>query len=188
MPKLLIRETLASDLEQIQAFTDKQIGQGYYKTTELKDILLRSCKDDVNCSFLLMDDDQIAGIRLSFPPGQWSKGKGQGLTPNLWPHPLEQTAYFQSLFIDPQYQGKGWGRQLSERSLEKLIQLGSRGVLCHSWKESPDNTSSQYLKSIGFRSIAQHPHYWSSVPYQCTRCAGTCECTALEMYLDLASC
>jgi ribosomal protein S18 acetylase RimI-like enzyme len=182
-----MRPLSQSDLEAVRLFTDREIGTGYYSIKELQEIFLKSQKDGVMCSYLLESPESgIQGIRISYPPGRWSKGKGQGLHPELWPHPLESTAYFQSLFLSSALQGQGWGGQLSMDSIRALQKTGARGVVCHSWKESPNGSSSRYLHKLGFELIAEHPKYWKDVPYNCTRCGSPpCQCTAQEMYLNL---
>jgi hypothetical protein len=135
---------------------------------------------------LLKKNKEIYGVRFTYAPGKWSHGKGNGLTAEKWPYPLEETAYFQSLFLAPLVQGSGWGGKLSHKSLGVLKKLGARGVVCHSWKESPFNSSAKYLEKMGFKVVAEHPLYWQHVTYNCTRCLKPpCQCTALEMYLDL---
>lgn len=182
----IIRSIQKNDLEKIQEFTDFEIGQGYYSNSEIKSIFERSLKQGVMCSFLLVEGESICGIRFSFPHGNWQHGKGQALATHLWPHPIQETAYFQSLFLSSKFQGDGWGGKLSQESLKALKKIGARGVVCHSWKESPNNSSTRYLQKLGFRHICEHPLYWKDVPYNCTRChKPPCQCTAIEMYLDL---
>lgn len=139
------------------------------------------------CSLLLEGENgEILGVRISYPPENWKKGKGQGLCPNKWPHALSDTAYFQSLFISKDIQGQGWGGRLSKEALIALKNVGAKGVVCHSWKESPNDSSTRYLKKLGFKLITEYPEYWSAVDYRCTRCGEPpCRCTAQEMYLSL---
>ncbi len=186
-PMIHIRPFRMDDLEAIRRFTDQEIGVGYYSATEISDIFKRSQKDGVMCSFLLEDDlGGIKGVRISYPAGGWTKGKGKGLNPQLWPHPFEQTAYFQSLFLSSDLQGQGWGGKASQKSMEALRETGALGIVCHSWKESPNGSSSRYLQKLGFQLIAEHPQYCKEVPYNCTRCGSPpCLCTAQEMYLNL---
>jgi hypothetical protein len=183
-----IRPFTATDLDAILKFTDREIGIGYYSRTELEDIFQRSMKNGVVCSLLLENENSgaIEGIRISFPPGQWTQGKGRGLSPNQWPHAHSETGYFQSVFLSAEVQGQGWGGVISSQSLRLLEQTGAKGVVCHSWKESPNNSSTRYLQKLGFVVVTEHPHYWKNVHYQCTRCLQPpCHCTAVEMYLDL---
>ena len=182
-----IRPFKATDLAAIRRFTDQEIGQGYYSLKELEAIFGRSSKDKVMCSLLLEDEQgEIAGVRISYPPGQWESGKGKGLEAEKWPHPLGETAYFQSVFISPKLHGQGWGGRMSRRALELLREVGAKGVVCHSWKESPHNSSTRYLQKLGFQVIKDHPLYWKDVEYNCPRCLRPpCQCTAQEMYLDL---
>jgi len=184
---LHIRPILAADLPAIREFTDQEIGAGYYSQAELDEIFRRSQKKGVMFTLLLEDESKkIKGIRITYPPGQWEHGKGRGLVPSQWPHDFRQTAYFQSLFIAADLQGGGWGGKMSQRAIEILRGAGAKGIVCHSWKESPNNSSTRYLQKLGFKVIAEHKEYWRDVNYNCTRCLKPpCLCTAQEMYLDL---
>lgn len=184
---LKIRPFRQDDLEAIKDFTDREIGAGYYSLQELKDIYARSEKSNVMCSLLLENEQgEILGVRISYPPGKWKHGKGKGLCPEKWPQSAADTAYFQSLFISNDLQGQGWGGKISKEALFKLREVGAKGVVCHSWKESPNDSSTRYLKKLGFELIAEHHEYWKAVDYRCTRCGEPpCLCTAQEMYLDL---
>jgi ribosomal protein S18 acetylase RimI-like enzyme len=184
---LEIRPLRRADLQSLSQFTDREIGAGYFTPIELEKLYENSQSQGVMCSLVLVNhDDALLGVRITLPPGQWGKGKGQGLHPEQWPHPQERTAYFQSLFLAREIQGQGWGGQLSRGAMERLRQIGTKGIVTHSWKESPANSSTRYLKKLGFVAIADHPLYWQDVDYNCTRCLRPpCLCTAQEMYLDL---
>lgn len=186
---LRIRPFTQNDLPKVKEFTDREIGANYYSLNELEDIYNRSLKNGVMCSLLIEDaSGNVKGIRLSYPAGQWESGKGKGLHPEKWPFPRNQTAYFQSLFLSNDLQGQGWGGRVSAEALRLLRQTGAMGVVCHSWKESPNNSSTRYLQKLGFEVIAEHPLYWSKLDYECTRCGKPpCQCTALEMYLKIDS-
>lgn len=183
---LRIRPIAHADLKALHNFTDREIGVGYYTSSELEDIFKRSQKSGRMYSLLLTDENDIKGVRISFPPGQWTHGKGKNLSSEVWPHPLAETAYFQSIFLSPSVQGEGWGGRISAEALRILKTSGAKGVVCHSWKESPNNSSTRYLTKLGFKTIAEYPNYWKEVDYNCTRCKKPpCLCTAQEMYLDL---
>jgi hypothetical protein len=180
-----------TDLVNLKSFTDRAIGQGYYSQDEIEKLYEQSIALDQDgrpqvCSFLLKNNEEIQGVRITFPPGHWTHGKGNSLNQDKWPHLMSQTAYFQSLFLDEAAQGQGWGARMSQKSIEVLRELGTLGVVCHSWKESPHNSSARYLEKMGFVVLAEHPKYWKDINYNCTRCgAPPCQCTALEMYLRL---
>jgi ribosomal protein S18 acetylase RimI-like enzyme len=185
---MIIREFLAGDVAWVKTFADTAIGEGYYSEAELTEIQKQSIANTGQiCSFLLVDENsyKVMGFRLAYPPGNWDHGKGQKLRPDLWPTPLAETAYFQSLFVSPELQGQGWGPRLAEKSLNVFKYLGAKGVVAHSWKESPHNSSFRYLKDLGFNEVIEHPLYWFNVQYKCTRDGYPCRCTAIEMHLKL---
>lgn len=170
------------DIPAVKAFTDRAIGQDYNSLAEVTDMFERSQLNGVNCSLLLKDDQgEVHAVRITYPPGRWNQGKAKGLNPSLWRVPMSEAAYFQSLFVGPGLTGQGWGKKLSLASLKILQGLGTRAVVCHSWKESPNDSSGHYLRSMGFEFVASHPLYWKDVDYTCTRCGKPCTCTAEEM-------
>lgn len=182
-----IRALRHEDLPLVKAFCDRAIGANYYTLSELEKIFAQSSANGVMCSYLLEDEGQVRGIRFTYPPGQWKHGKGTGLNPQLWRIPLSEAAYFQSLFVDMNLAGQGWGSRLSHASIETLKSLKTKAIVAHSWKESPNDSSGRYLRGLGFQFVAAHPLYWKDVNYNCTRCLKPpCQCTAEEMikYLD----
>ncbi len=191
MEQFKIRPMTKEDIPLIKAFTDIAIGTGYYTIKEIEDIYERSITTTGKMmTLVLILQNKIHGVRITYPPGNWQSGKGKGkdkgLTTDRWPYPLSETAYFQSLFVDPNLTGQGYGKKLSERALEILKKIGAKGVVCHSWKESPHDSSGKYLRAMGFQMIATHPYYWKDVDYVCTRCGKPCLCTAEEMYKELS--
>lgn len=182
MVELLITNLEEKYFNEVKEFTDKHIGQGYYSLEQISEICEKSKLNNQNCSFLLFQNGKMAGIRLSYMPGKWSKGKGMGgLTPSSWTESLETLGYFQSLFILPELTGQNWGAFLSSLSLQELTKAGAKGVLTHSWLESPHNSSRRYLEKLGFKIVTKHPLYWNKIDYDCPRCGKPCVCTAGEM-------
>ena len=177
-------EKYISDVVQ---FTDQQIGKNYYSVTEMTANQKKSIAPtgEITSFILLNVKNQIQGLRLAYPAGNWAHGKGNKLRPDLWSFPLEKSAYFQSLFITVAARGYGFGPQLSQKSIAIFRKLGNQGVITHCWKESPGNTSFKYLSSFGFKTVVEHPLYWVDVDYECTRDGKPCRCTAIEMSYSL---
>lgn len=187
-----IRSMTRADLPSVQKFTDRAIGTGYYSLPELEDAFKKSQKNNLTASLVLIQvndtfptQEEILGIRLTYAPGLWSHGKSNRLKADLWGVSQEDVGYFQSLFLDEQLQGQGFGKKLSVQSMNILKAQGARAVVCHSWKESPHDSSGRYLRSLGFKSVTEHALYWKDVDYVCTRCGKPCLCTAEEMIYHL---
>lgn len=181
-----IRPFELSDIPAVKTFADRTIGTNYFSTEEFKAIYKKSIKEGRQCSMVLAEGPAILGIRITYPPGNWEKGKGQGLNPEKWGVPLKDTAYFQSIFLDPSLTGQGWGGKMSAKAIEILRELGAKAVVTHSWKESPNNSSRKYLEHLGFEFVVEHPLYWTKIDYDCTGCSQKpCVCTAEEMILKL---
>jgi len=178
---VIVRELQEKDLPSVKAFTDKWIGDNYYQLEELKDCFKFSQAEGLNTSFLALDGEKIVGVRLTYAPGAWVE-KSRGITPEKWDCKKSKVAYFKSLFIHGDYQKRGIGKTLSDKSIEVLKKLNTQAIICHSWLESPGNSSQKYLMKMGFSEIAQHPKFWYLIDYDCTRCApDRCLCTASEM-------
>ncbi len=176
---LLIRPVSAADIPAIKAFTDRWIGLDYYAAGELEELLEQSQGASLGA---FASNGEMAAIRLSLAPNSWVEGLGRGVTPSLWRVGPQEMAYFKSLFVSKKFQARGLGVELSLRSIEVLKKLGAKAVLCHSWLESPNNSSQRYLHKLGFEEVARFPKFWYPIDYECTRCAPErCVCTAVEM-------
>jgi len=178
----IIREIKPSDFEAVMKFADLNIGQDYFSEEKLHQIFCATRKNNITCSFVLEDEQGIQGIRLSYAADQWiDRHPSQKIHCELWRTPLSSTGYFQSLFLAEKYRGQGWGQRLSMAAVESLKQLGAAAVVCHSWDESPDNSSRKYLDRFGFQAVISIPYFWNGIDYECTRCGKPCVCTATEM-------
>ncbi|MBL7664632.1 MAG: GNAT family N-acetyltransferase [Bacteriovoracaceae bacterium] len=172
-----ILEFSSSHIQAVKNFTDRWIGQNYYSLPELKNAYLYS----QGCSYLAYVDEELAGIRLTYAPGDWIKSQ-RGLSFHDWKVPSDRVGYFKSLFVAEKFQQLGIGRKLAETSLKQLQKKEAQAVICHSWLESPGNSSQLYLEKMGFVPVKSHPEFWKEIDYLCTRCSPhRCLCTAIEM-------
>ena len=164
-------------------FTDINIGAGYYRKKDVEALIERN--QPINTSFLLIDEaGQIHGVRVSFPPGKWIDLVGsERLFVDRWNDPIDKVGYFKSLFVDQNLQGQGWGPKLSAVAIEQMKKCGADAVVTHSWNESPNNSSTRYLETIGFKVLGKHKNFWSKIDYLCSGChVKPCTCSADEMY------
>lgn len=190
-PPFVIRPMRDADVEPVSQFIDRTLGPGYMPADHLRADLARATApgpdgEPVICAHVAVGaEGRLAGFRVAFPPGRWSHGRGDGITPSAWPAPLERCGYFQTIVVDPACAGQGLGRRMSMEALAALRRLGTEAVITHSWLESPHNSSQRYLKGLGFEAVATYPRYWEAVDYTCVRCGRPCLCTAVEMALAL---
>lgn len=177
-----IGELKPAHSETARTIADAVGGDDYVSAEDFLSYVARSARDGVSCALgAWSNSGEMLGFRFTLPPGGWTSGRGRGLRPDAWPAPLASMGYFQSCFVDPQHTGRGIGRALSQEALRRLFQLGAKGVVAHSWKESPHNSSRRVLERLGFRAVAEYPDYWGDIPYHCHACGGACHCTAVEM-------
>lgn len=166
-----------SDIDEVVTFFDRWSGKNFYTHDEVKEILKRSSK----ASFIARVNGDVAGIRLTYAPGDWLN-EYNAITPDEWKVNRGKVGYFKSLFVSEDYQKMGIGKSLSTKSIEVLKSLGTEAILCHSWAESPGNSSRIYLERMGFEPVKEHKNFWYEVPYQCVRCKPErCTCTGIEM-------
>lgn len=182
-----IEEFGPQHIEAVEKLSDEVIGPGYYFRENLLESLEKSKKGENTASLVLVGDHgEVLGFRLTYPPSDWLKEKREDqVRPDLWKVNPDSVAYFKTIFISPKLKGQGWGSKLSMASIEKLRHMGAKAVLCHSWKESPNNSSMRYLEKIGFQSLVEYPEYWKEVDYHCVRCGKPCLCTATELVFYL---
>lgn len=109
------------DLEEVISFMDTWSGKNYYKLPELESIVRRSR----GASFIARVGNEIAGVRLTHAPGDWLDEYTQ-VTPSKWNINKSQIAYFKSLFVSSDFQKMGIGKNLSNKSIEVLKELGRR--------------------------------------------------------------
>ena len=176
-----------ADINDFIFFTDKYIGTGYYNKLQAQKYLMIGAET----SFKAKVSHSIVGIRLTLPPNQWI-----GLVPEKflslkkWTVPSNQVAYFKSLFVDDEFHHRGIASQLNDLSVARLKAQNTLAILTHCWKESPKNSSQNYLLKKGFIPLQEHINFWSNINYLCTRCKPhRCTCTAIEMikYLEQES-
>lgn len=174
-----------ADIAAVVALADRVVGPGYWDVATVTETLARSTDGDRVCSHVARDDAEgdLLGFRFALPPGRWSEGRGSGLCPDRWPFAQERAAYFQSAWVAPAARGRGVGPAMAARALADLRALGAAGVVTHSWKESPNDSSRRYLQRLGFSAVAEHGDYWAEVDYVCSRDGKPCRCTAIEMVL-----
>jgi ribosomal protein S18 acetylase RimI-like enzyme len=179
----IIREISVFDIQKVIDFADKWIAKNHFKRMQLRDFLMKGIREDINASFLALDNEKVIGLRLTFAPGEWiNEDHELTLSPHLWHIDKDSVAYLKSLFIDKEYQGMGIGKILSEKSISAVKAMGAKGIVCHSWVESPRNLSRKYLDKMNFKAINLHENFWSFKDHTCAKCTPRqCECSACEM-------
>ncbi len=179
-------ETLdAVHFERFLTLANQVHGDNYMDEAALRLYVPRSWKEGVNASFVALDGDKIVGLRLTFAANQWPLDKW--CTPQKWPVPQQDVAYFKVIAIDPDYQGYGIGGQLLKRSISALKQQGAKAGLAHVWEQSPGNNAVGYFTACGGELIQRHPNRWLQNciedGYLCPICGSDCDCVAAEMMI-----
>lgn len=189
-----MREFLISPFEEnhisaVLPFTDRWIGENYFSESDLIRLINESRAPvpdlgnrEISASCLAWQGQKLIGVRISLAPGRWEKGTIPFLN-SQWPIKGIEVGYFKTLFVHGDFRGLGIGQRLSQASMVILRQQGAKGIVSHSWLESPGNSSQNYLLKNGFVEIGRHPLFWNRLDYKCVRCQPeACQCTAVEMF------
>lgn len=167
---------------QVIDFSDKYIGKNYFSLDDLKKILTLSKNGNRISSLLAFRGDVLIAIRLTYMPKDWVQSPDLTIHPELWNLKKDECGYFKSLFVAEEYQNEGLGSLLSEMSMKILKESGAKGIITHSWKESPNNSSFIYLTKMGFSPVKEIKKAWAHINYLCSGCnQKPCQCTAIEM-------
>ncbi len=67
---ITIRSFENRDIDSVLAFTDHNIGTGYFTRDQIRQIQEGSVQNDINCSLVLESEKKILGVRLTFMRGQ----------------------------------------------------------------------------------------------------------------------
>ncbi len=180
-------ETLSSKhKDKFLSFSDLFIGKNYFNENNFNKLLELSTLQNLTASFVLLDTkSEIIGVRVTYVPGKWMNEISMTHLKNINVQNKE-IAYFKSLFIHKQHQGKGYGPMLTNKSMQVLKQMGAKAILTHSWLESPNNSSVKYLENMGFQQLGLVKNFWIDFDYTCSGCGlQNCTCTAVEMILML---
>ena len=172
----------AEKISAVLKFTDRAIGDNYYQRSDLVKFT------ELGHSYLLENAEtgDILGVRLTLPPGTWvGREKLKGLHPHLWDVDPEKVAYFKSIFLADEVRGQNFGLELSRVAMAGLKGDGALAVVCHSWNESPNDSSGRYLRKLGFKDLVVIENFWGDIDYSCTRCGNPCKCSATEMICRL---
>ncbi|PWW09709.1 MULTISPECIES: GNAT family N-acetyltransferase [Pseudidiomarina] len=179
------KQLTAADFDAVIELGNKVHGDNYLTDESLADYAERGIKDGINLNWLAFVDGQLAGIRLTFAPGNWELD--DHCTPAEWPVTPEQMCYFKCVAVDPDIRGAGIGRGMLERSINEAKKLGCRAGLAHIWMQSPDNAAFEYFTRCGGELIEEHGKRWYDLSvndgYHCPVCDGICYCSAGEMIL-----
>ena len=169
----------------VKNLSDVVFGVDYYILSELQGVLEKSVLGQISASYILLDEEnpsQALGARLTYAPGQWEDFLKKSSSPELWEVEPRKVGYFKSLFLQESLRGQKLGPKMSEFSIQALKTMGAQAIACHSWAESPENSSQRYLKKIGFQKLKEHKLFWSEANYECVRCGSPpCQCAAMEM-------
>lgn len=185
-PVVTYRQLTAADYAAVIELGNIVHGDNYLTEENLPGYVERGLKDGVNLSWLAFVDGELAGIRLTFAPGQWDID--DYCTPEQWPVPADKMCYFKCSAVSEISRGLGIGRGLLERSIETAKALGCKAGLAHIWMQSPNNSAYSYFTRCGGEMVQQHPDRWYELSvhegYHCPVCDGICHCTAGEMVLN----
>lgn len=182
---MFIRPYRSIDAQSLIRLAINVHGKGYLDHALLQQFIELGCVGGLNASFVAYQNTKLVGYRLSFSPKRWQPDRW--CSPDLWPVPKDEMAYFKSVAVEPGLQGQGIGSALLKASIEVLLLQGATAGLAHLWQQSPGNSAVRYFTKAGGKLIAVHQDKWLALSlndgYFCPVCQGECHCSAAEMVL-----
>jgi len=168
------------------ALGNKVHGDNYLTNALLSDYYTKSFVDDINASWIALNQNSVVGFRLTFAHNQWQTD--EWCTPSLWPATVANICYFKCNTVDPAMQGQGIGSHLLRKSIDAAKLQGADAGLAHIWLASPGNSAFKYFTKNGGQLIKKHANKWRYASiyegYDCPVCAEYCECEGAEMLLE----
>lgn len=181
---IFYRQLQLQDYQLLLTLANTVHGAGYLDQPTLAYYHQLGIKQGQDASFVAYSDDQLVGFRLAWAAGNWQPDLW--CSPELWPMPASQVAYFKCNTIAPKLQGRGIGGELMQRSVAALKAQGAQAGVAHLWRQSPGNAAVRYFSKQGGQLVKIHPDKWrkdSHNGYECVRCGFDCRCEAAEMIL-----
>jgi len=184
----MIRELTPADFAAVITLGEVVHGSDYLDIKTLNEMYHKGIKNDINASFVAIEDEQLIGFRLTYAPGQWQQD--QWCTVDLWGVDFTQVCYFKSNTIAEFARGRGLGGLLLTASKAAVIAQGAKAGVSHLWQQSQNNAAVRYFTKAGGKLIKLHPQRWHqryTGKYQCVLCGDDCHCVACEMLMTFQS-
>lgn len=161
-------------------------GDNYLTPELLYKYYNRSFHNNINASWLALQNNTVVGFRLTFAHTQWTQDKW--CSPHLWNVDKEKVCYFKCNTVSPLKQALGIGSALLAKSIESAKAQGAVAGLAHIWLASPGNSAFKYFSKNGGVLVRKHANKWQHASihegYDCPVCSGYCECEGAEMLLS----
>ena len=176
-----------SFLAPLNLLSDEVFGRDYLLQIGVEDDWEKIAQLVNPISFCVVKGGGLCAARISYPPGQWSHLSAfKKSQPELWPFSPEDVGYFKLSMVHPAHRKKGLGKDMANFAIAGMRSMGAKGVVTHSWNQSPGGASAQYVSRLGFEKVAETEGFWSEYAYDCNECQNDpCLCTASEMFLKL---
>lgn len=183
------------DFDKVIELGNRIFGDGYLSQEVMRDVLKKSVKDGINCSFTLSMSEgdgvrKLIGFRLTYAPGQWMDSYSFETRPELWGFGPDKVAYMKSNCLDEKFRGSGLGRMLLDHAIGATRRAGAEAAVAHIWMNSPGNSAYKYFLRAGGKEVVVYPAYWTNLHSEeapCIHCGSSCICPAAEMIIDFST-
>ena len=185
---LIFRHLAPDDFDAVIKLATQVHGEGYIDAQVLKKWFSQGIFNEINASFVVFDDNNLIGYRITFSATQWNIDKW--CTPVLWDVEPDKVCYFKCNTVAEAYRGLGIGPKLLALSSQAVQEQGALAGIAHLWQQSPGNSAVNYFTKCGARYIKTHPSRWNEdckTGYICTICGDDCHCDAQEMLIEFAT-
>jgi len=173
-------------LNKVLELENKVFGEGFLKMEELIRQIQLCQKDSNNNAICIMEDEKIIWFWICFLWGNWDRSE---IEIDAKFENLQTISYLKTLIIDPDLQWRGKWKYILDILLQNAKKSWDKQVLLHTWVESPNNSSRRFFEKHGANIVKTYHKKWyqDSIDngWICTRCWNPCECSSVEMIIDL---
>ncbi|GAB3011997.1 GNAT family N-acetyltransferase [Bowmanella dokdonensis] len=186
MSDIQYQQLTPDHFDRLLALANHVHGDNYLDMPSLQKLYNAGLKNDLNASWVALDDDRLVGFRLTLAAGNWQPDKW--CSPSLWPVPRQEVCYFKCNTVDASYRAAGIGSKMLKLSVGEAAKQGAKAGLAHIWMASPGNSAFKYFSKCGGKLVKEHPGKWQenciNDGYVCPVCGTECDCVAAEMILQ----
>jgi len=184
---LTFRNLSRDDFDAVIALATQVHGEGYVDSQALEQWFKQGIQQQINASYVALNDNSLIGYRITFSAGQWQID--DWCSPQLWGIEPQKVCYFKCNTLAEGFRGQGIGPKLLSLSIHAAQKQGALAGIAHLWKQSPGNSAVNYFSKCGARYINTHLSKWNAdcqTGYICTLCGDDCHCDAQEMLIEFA--
>ena len=184
---LRIIEMTPNNFNEVLKISDAVLGKNYLTHEDCKNYWENGVKNKYRNSLIAEKNNKVVGFLFAFTPGNWKPD--EFCSQKEWPGKVEEATYIKLMGVLQNYQRRGVGAKLLNKSIQIAKAQGAKFIVSHIWYNSPGEAPLRLFKKFGAREIKLYREKWykesRSASWQCARCGSLCHCDSLEIVIKL---